>query len=110
MTETKIVSLGVYNKQFSDFERKFQQNGKLSWPVVTADISLVRYSGEMEPNCAKTILIHLSNGPGLQIDSLTADRSTTMPTKIKALSPEVPALHPPIKLYFDIMTHGTLSR
>ena len=43
----------------------------------------VRYSGEMEPYSAKTILLQLTHEFGLVIDSITTDRSTTMRTMIR---------------------------
>ena len=63
---------------------------------------MVRYSGEMEPYAAKTILLHLTHEFGLKIDSITTDRSTTMRSMIKGLSKELPVLHGPLTQYFDI--------
>ena len=77
-------------------------NWNWAWQYLDHVTSQVRYSGEMEPYCAKTILLQLTHELGLQIDSLTTDRSTTMRTMIRTLSPELPANHPPITHYFDI--------
>ena len=43
----------------------------------------VSYSGEMEPYCAKTVLLHLTHQMGLEVDSITTDRSTTMRSMIR---------------------------
>ena len=72
----KIIGLYVAEKKMvSELSKIYQNQYHLYYQV--------RYSGEMEPYCAKTVLLQLTHELGLHIDSITTDRSTTMRSMIR---------------------------